>query len=101
MNKIIVRRDITAVEDGLPDDLHPVLRRIYLSRHLSNAGEMQYSLGCLSPYSALKDIDEAVALLASAIQGQKRILIVADFDADGATSCAVAVRGLQLLGAGA
>lgn len=99
MKKIIVRRKVAITTDELPGDLHPVLRRIYLSRELCNAREMQYSLESLQPYTDLKGIDAAGRLLANAFQEQKRILIVADFDADGATSCAVAVRGLRLLGA--
>lgn len=99
MNKIIVRRDLATITDDLPGGLHPVLRRIYLSRELRDARELQYSLEGLLPFADLKGIDAAGALLAEALQRQKRILIVADFDADGATSCAVAVRGLRLLGA--
>jgi single-stranded-DNA-specific exonuclease len=99
MKKIIVRRNVGSSSDDLPGDLHPVLRRIYLSRELCDARELRYSLDGLHPYAALKGIDTASRLLAAALQGQKRILIVADFDADGATSCAVAVRGLRLLGA--
>ncbi len=99
MNKIIVRRDIDSNSDGLPADLHPVLRRVYLSRALHDARELQYSLDGLLPYTGLNGIAAACELLAAAVQQQKRILVVADFDADGATSCAVAVRGLRLLGA--
>jgi single-stranded-DNA-specific exonuclease len=99
MKKIIVRRGSARGGSGLPADLHPVLRRIYLSRHLSDAGELRYALDGLLPYSQLKGIDGAVSLLAAALKQQKRLLIVADFDADGATSCAVAMRGLRLLGA--
>lgn len=99
MKKLIVRRDIAETGDELPDDLHPVLRRIYLSRRLHNTGELEYSLDSLHSYTLLKGIDDAAELLAVTVQQRKRILIVADFDADGATSCAVAVRGLRLLGA--
>ena len=99
MKKIIVRRDIAETENELPGDLHPVLRRVYLSRHLHDVRELQYSLDALHPYRSLKGIDAAVTLLVEALHRKKRILIVADFDADGATSCAVAVRGLRLLGA--
>ena len=98
MKKIIVRRDIAATGDGLPAGLHPVLRRVYLSRLLRDARELEYSLEGLHPYADLKGISFAVDLLAAAVQQKKRILIVADFDADGATSCAVAMRGLRLLG---
>jgi single-stranded-DNA-specific exonuclease len=99
MKKIIVRRDTGSMADGLPGDLHPVLRRIYLSRALNDARELHYTLDGLHPYSALSGIDAACELLCAALQERRRILIVADFDADGATSCAVAVRGLRLLGA--
>ena len=99
MKKIIVRRDIAETENELPGDLHPVLRRIYLSRHLHDVRQLQYSLDALHPYTDLKGIAAAVTLLVESLRGKKRILIVADFDADGATSCAVAVRGLRLLGA--
>jgi len=99
MKKVIVRRDVSATRDALPSDLHPVLRRIYLSRQLYDARELQYSLDGLLPYSDLKDIVAATDLLVTALHRQQRILVVADFDADGATSCAVAVRGLRLLGA--
>ena len=99
MKKIIVRRDTGPTTDDLPGDLHPVLRRIYLSRALSDARELHYALDGLHPYTALSGIDAACELLCAALQEQRRILIVADFDADGATSCAVAVRGLRLLGA--
>jgi single-stranded-DNA-specific exonuclease len=99
MKKIIVRRDISQAGDTLPAGLHPVLRRIYTSRRLHDARELEYSLDGLFPYKDLKGIADAVVLLGDVLQQQKRILIVADFDADGATSCAVAVRGLHLLGA--
>jgi single-stranded-DNA-specific exonuclease len=99
MKKIIVRRAITQTGDTLPAGLHPILRRVYLSRQLHDARELEYSLDGMYPYAGLKGIDDAAALLSDILQRRKRILIVADFDADGATSCAVAVRGLHLLGA--
>src|SRR3569833_3024776 len=92
MKKIIVRRTIADAVHELPDQLHPVLRRIYLARRLRCARDS------LLPHAALKGIDEAVELRVAALHAQKRMLIVADFDADGATSCAVAVRALRLFG---
>jgi len=88
------------VTDNLPSDLHPVLRRIYLARHVTSVAELDRSLERLIPPTQLKGISEATALLADALQRQRRILIVSDFDADGATSCALAVRALKLMGAG-
>src|SRR3569623_2068623 len=100
MKKIIVRRTQheTAVHD-LPAHLHPVLRRVYLARKLHAACELECSLDRLLPFTSLQGTDAAVELLVAALHEQKRLLIVADFDADGATSCAVVVRALRLLGA--
>src|SRR3569832_1900288 len=99
MKKIIVRRTIADAVHELPDQLHPVLRRIYLARRLRSARELECSLDSLLPHAALKGMDEAVELLVAALHAQKRMLIVADFAADGATSCAVAARALRLFGA--
>ena len=92
----IVRRP-TAVA-SLPD-LHPVLARVYAARHVAHRAELDHSLEQLLPPSHLLGIDRAVALLAAAIRAGQRLLIVADFDADGATSCALAVRALRAMGA--
>lgn len=94
----ITRRNITTEAD-FPDDLHPVLKRIYLGRNINSKTELDYSLNELLPYTLLQGIDKATALLVEAIKQKKRLLIVADFDADGATSCALAIRGLKLMGA--
>jgi single-stranded-DNA-specific exonuclease len=96
----IVRRNVEDdVPDTLPDDLHPVLRRIYLARRVRSALELDRSLERLASPDALLGISRAVELLAQALRDRKRILVVADFDADGATSCALVVRALQALGA--
>ncbi|MGA9033107.1 MAG: single-stranded-DNA-specific exonuclease RecJ [Sulfuricaulis sp.] len=97
-NKIISRRP-PGEPGNLPTDLHPVLRRIYLARQVTSAQELEQSLDQLIPPAQLKEIDQATALLADALQRQRRILIVADFDADGATSCALALRALRAMGA--
>ncbi len=97
-NKKIVRRP---VPDGinLPDSLHPVLKRIYASRNIKSADELDYSLATLLPFKSLTNIDKAVSLLQEVLEEKKKVLIVADFDADGATSCALAIRGLTMMGA--
>ena len=82
----------------LPDDMHPVLRRIYAARDIKSPAELDYSLQGLLPYASLLGMDRAVSLLAAALKKQKCILIVADYDADGATACALAMRGLTLMG---
>jgi len=99
-DRIITRRALPDAADNLPSDLHPVLRRIYLARHVTSVAELDRSLERLIPPTQLKGISEATALLAEALQRQRRILIVSDFDADGATSCALALRVLRLMGAG-
>lgn len=80
-------------------DLHPVLARLYAARHVQNEDELDQSLERLLPPTSLKGMDRATALLAEAVVQRRRILIVADFDADGATSCAVAMRALRAMGA--
>src|SRR3569833_3380554 len=92
MKKIIVRRTIADAVHELPEQQHPVQRRIYLARRLRSARELECSLDSLLPHAALKGIDEAVKLLVAALHAQKRMLIVADFDADGATGGAGAGR---------
>ena len=96
--KLICRRTPGESSD-LPVDLHPVLRRVYLARQVTSAEELEQSLEHLIPPSQLKGIDQTSALLADALRRQRRILIVADFDADGATSCTLALRALHSLGA--
>lgn len=79
--------------------LHPVLSRIYSSRDILSVDELNLSLSRLIPTEQLKGIDAAVDVLVKGLQDQKRFLIVGDFDADGATSSALSVRALRLLGA--
>jgi single-stranded-DNA-specific exonuclease len=79
-------------------DIHPVLQRIYAARNIKSEAELDYSLQGLLPFNTLSGMDRAVALLANALQQNKKILIVADFDADGATSCVLAMRGLAQVG---
>ena len=85
--------------DHLPTDLPPLLKRIYAARDIRDAAQLDYSLNSLLPFSELHGINSAVDLLERMIVGGQRILIVADFDADGATACALAIRGLTAMGA--
>ncbi|XQA74367.1 single-stranded-DNA-specific exonuclease RecJ [Xanthomonas sacchari] len=95
----IVRRPAAAAAGPWHEATLPLLRRIYAARGAHDSGLAQPKLAQLLPPDALSGIDAAVALLAEAIAAGKRILVVGDFDCDGATACAVAVRGLRLLGA--
>lgn len=94
-----IKRRTPSKEIDLPSDIHPVLKRIYATRDINTADDLDYSLQKLLSYEDLSNIQKAVALLAEAIKSNKRILIVADFDADGATSCAVGMLGLRQMGA--
>lgn len=94
----IVRRN-TEISDELKcSDLHPLLKKIYANRGVTKLEQVNYSLSHLIHYSLLKDIDKASTIVADAIMQQKKILVVGDFDADGATSCAVMLRSLKAFG---
>ncbi|MCD2453024.1 single-stranded-DNA-specific exonuclease RecJ [Methylicorpusculum oleiharenae] len=82
------------------DDLHPVLQRIFKSRGVKSVEELERTLAHLPSPSALSGMTQMVDHLVMALTQQQKITIVGDFDADGATSCAVAIKGLHLLGAG-
>ncbi len=84
---------------GWPDAVPPLLRRIYAARGIHDPSLARPRLAQLPSPDALGGVVEAVRLLAEAIATDTRILVVGDFDADGATACAVAVRGLRMLGA--
>ena len=97
----IVARDIPpraawALEQA---GVHPLLARLYAARGVTDRQELDDALARLLPPHTLRGAREAAALLADAIALDKRLLIVADYDCDGATACAVGVRGLRLLGA--
>ena len=94
----IVRRN--AVADGSwGEETLPLLRRIYAARGALSPQQAQPKLAQLHAPELLGGMDAAVELLAAAIASDKRILVVGDFDCDGATACAVGVRGLRMLGA--
>jgi single-stranded-DNA-specific exonuclease len=79
--------------------VHPLLAKIYAARRIRTAGELAYPPAALLAPSLLKGIEQAAMLLADALQAGKRLLIIADYDADGATACAVGMRALGLFGA--
>ncbi len=96
----LARREAVIVPDELSAALPPRLSQIYASRGIGSLDELNHSLEGLLPFQQLQGIDEAVGLLVEALEQQWRILVVGDFDADGATSTAVAVKALRMLGAG-
>jgi single-stranded-DNA-specific exonuclease len=77
----------------------PLLARIYAARGISDVTQLDTDIKLLLPFTLLKNAETMAKLLADAIAQKKRILIVADYDADGATACAVGMRGLSALGA--
>ncbi|MGB4059389.1 MAG: single-stranded-DNA-specific exonuclease RecJ [Burkholderiaceae bacterium] len=79
--------------------IHPLLARLYAARGMASADELDDSLARLLPPATLKHADTAARLLADAFAQRQRICIVADYDCDGATACAVGLRGLKMLAA--
>jgi single-stranded-DNA-specific exonuclease len=97
----IITRDVAprAVWQLEQAGINPLLARLYAARGVTNPQELDTALARLLPPSDLLGADAAAVLLADAFAAGKRLCIVADYDCDGATACAVAVRGLRLLGA--
>jgi len=96
VERAYVEKDLRALIAG---GMHPVLARVYAGRKIRSASELDYGLAGLLPPDTLLGIDAAARLLADAIAQDKRLLIVADYDADGATACAVGMRALRAMGA--
>ena len=94
-----LRRRECAEPGQWPDALPPLLRRLYAARGATSLELAQPRLANLHPLESLGGLDAATALLASAIAQDRHIVVVGDFDCDGATACAVGVRGLRMLGA--
>nr|WP_314400870.1 single-stranded-DNA-specific exonuclease RecJ [uncultured Aggregatibacter sp.] len=95
MQKRILRRDVPA-GDKLCDD--PLLDRLYRSRHIKNVNQLDRTLNAMHHPNLMSGMDTAVTFLLEAYQKQQNIVIVGDFDADGATSTALAVLALRQLG---
>ncbi len=95
----IIRNVIDEDESTLPEDMHPVLKRVFVARGITSESELALGLDRLLPAKMLSGADEAAVLLHQVIAAGGKILIVGDFDTDGATSCALAVRALKMMGA--
>ncbi len=96
--KTIRRREVPAIGDW-PSHMPLLLQRVHAMRGASNIDQAQPRLAHLLPPDSLSGIGEAAAMLMAAIADDMHILVVGDFDCDGATACAVGVRGLRMLGA--
>ena len=96
----LVRRPVpVALEGDWPDHIPPLLRRLYAARGALEPAQARPRLAQLPQPALMGGIDAATGLLADAIARDHHIVVVGDFDCDGATACAVAVRGLRMLGA--
>lgn len=96
-----MRIESRPLPDSLPDlgNLPPLLTRLYAARGVRSAAELEKGLARLIPFTQLKGIAAAVELLVEGLQQRQRMLIVGDFDADGATASSVGMLGLRMLGA--
>jgi len=94
-----IQRRAVPAHAAWPENVPPVLQRIYAARGVLSPVEAELKLARLLPPETLGNLELAATILSDAIAGQRRIVIVGDFDCDGATGTAVAVRGLRLLGA--
>jgi single-stranded-DNA-specific exonuclease len=101
MNKTIVQRRVNSevVKQLQNAGISPLLATLYAARGIKNAQELAVTLTQIIPPDQLTNNTEMAILLADAIAERKKILIVGDYDADGATATAVAVKGLQIMGA--
>ena len=97
----IRQREVSAAAEKalLESGMHPLLARIYAARGIASAAQLDGTLDNLLPFDGLLHCKAMAVLLADAIAARKRLLIVADYDADGATACAVGLRGLRSFGA--
>lgn len=93
------RREARGTSGDWPDAVHPVLRRVYAARGVLAPSDVEHRLARLLSPASLGGIEVAVTLLLEAIRGDWSIVVAGDYDCDGATGTAVAVRGLRLLGA--
>jgi single-stranded-DNA-specific exonuclease len=100
MTRIITRRTPQVARERLEyEGVHPLLARLYAARGIAHATDLDTALTALLDPSLLKGAAEAATLLADAIAAKRRLLIVADYDCDGATACAVGMRALAAFGA--
>lgn len=97
MQKIIVRKPVEDVSWDV-NNLHPLLKRIYLNRGIKSSAEFEYDVEHLLSYENLSGMNAAITCVWQAIEKQQHILIIGDYDADGATSTALAIKALKAFG---
>jgi single-stranded-DNA-specific exonuclease len=102
MTRIVARSaPPRAVDSLVAEGIDPLIARLYAGRGVRRRAEVSYALDALLPPDRLRGVDAAAALLADFLAARRRLLIVADYDCDGATACAVGLRALRALGADA
>ncbi|MBK6509268.1 MAG: single-stranded-DNA-specific exonuclease RecJ [Haliea sp.] len=99
MHKRIRRRQVSSNTPFSDTGTHPLLARVYHARGVESSAQLDLSLEHLLPPTQLRNVDRAATLLADALATDKRIVVIGDFDADGATSTALAVSALRAFGA--
>ena len=87
-----------AVQHLLDSGHSAALAKIFAARGITDSAQLDTSLAALLPFDNLKNVRQMAGLLADALGAKKKLLVIADYDADGATACAVAVRGLRTFG---
>jgi len=99
LNQLVERPyDKHVVKQLMAEGLHPALSQVYAARGVTHKQQLDGALSGMLHYRLLKNIEAMAQRLADAVQAGERVVVIADYDADGATACAVAVRGLGLLG---
>lgn len=96
---MLIKRRNVPIDIPPLSGIHPLIDRIYRARGISEIAQTEKSLKALLPFHTLTDIDKACQRLELALRRQERILVIGDFDADGATSTAVAISALKAMGA--
>ncbi len=99
LNQLVERPyDERVAKQLMAEGLHQALSRVYAARGVTHKQQLEGALSGMLHYRLLKNIEVMAQRLADAVQAGERVVVIADYDADGATACAVAVRGLGLLG---
>lgn len=99
MTQITTRSSPANCQQNLCEQgIHPLMARLYAARGIESASDVDYALKGLLPYHSMKNVQAMAVRLADAIHQKQRMLVVADYDADGATACTVAVKGLAAMG---
>lgn len=98
MIETVIKQRLRVDDSHLPTYLHPIIRQIYAARGVTTAQELDNRAATLLSFNQFKDMDKASQLLVDALKQQSSVLIVGDFDADGATSTAVLMEGFALFG---